>query len=55
MTAIWILLALGVAVIAVLTRKSWMRGGGRTATSEMGTLSHHWLAEQRLGQKHDVR
>ena len=54
MTAIWILLALGVAVIAVLTRKSWMRSG-RTATSEMGTLSHHWLAEQRLGQKNDVR
>jgi len=43
----WILLTVGVAGAVVMLVTSWVR---RDQYLALGTVSHHWIAEQRLGQ-----
>jgi hypothetical protein len=47
MTGVWIVLA--VVVVAVIARTiGWSRGD--TARSDLGSVSHQWVAEHRLSQ-----
>jgi hypothetical protein len=43
----WILLAVAIAGAVVMLVTSWVR---RDRYLDLGTVSHHWIAEQRLGQ-----
>jgi hypothetical protein len=43
----WILLALGIAGAVVMLAASWVR---RDRSPDLGSVSHQWIAEQRLGQ-----
>ena len=47
MNAGWILLVLGIAGAVVMQATSRLR---RDQYGDLGTVSHHWIAEQRLGQ-----
>jgi hypothetical protein len=46
----WILLALGIAGVVVMLVTSWVR---RDRQRDLGTVSHHWIAEQRFGSGQD--
>jgi hypothetical protein len=49
--AAWIVLAVGAAAVAMLMfTTSWRR---RDQEVDLGSVSHQWIAEQRLGQGHD--
>lgn len=50
MSAAWIVLGAGVAVAILMFTTSWRR---RERGRDLGSVSHHWLAEQRMGQGHD--
>ena len=52
MNALWVLLAIAVAGAIVALAMSWLR---RDEDSDLGTVSHQWIAEQRLGQGQDSR
>jgi hypothetical protein len=43
----WILLTIGLVGAVVMLAASWAR---RHHYADLGTLSHHWVAEQRLGR-----
>jgi hypothetical protein len=43
----WILLAVGITGAVVMLVTSWLRRGQYL---DLGTVSHQWIAEQRLGQ-----
>ena len=43
----WILLAIGTVGAVVWLATSWAR---RDHYADLGTVSHHWIAEQRLGR-----
>lgn len=51
-----LLIALGVLIVgvAVLMQTTGRFGGGST-TRDLGSVSHGWLAEHRLGRKDDMR
>jgi len=50
--AIWmIVLAVGVTAVATAVRWSQGRGG----ESDLGSVSHRWVAEHRLSQTQDPR
>jgi hypothetical protein len=49
MTALWIPILLGVAVVAILILTRWRY---RLEMAELGTVSQHWLAEQRANDRH---
>lgn len=48
--AVWIVVVLGIAGAIIAFRTSWRR---RDQQADLGTVSHQWVAEQRLGQTHD--
>ena len=50
MNAGWIVLGLGIAVVVLMVAASWRR---RAYDVDLGSVSHQWLAEQRMGQRHD--
>ena len=50
MTAGWIVVGMGVAVTALALATSWFRRGHE---ADLGSVSHHWIAEQRLSQGQD--
>jgi hypothetical protein len=52
MNTVWVVVGLGIAgaVIALVT--SWRRGDH---LSDLGTVSHQWIAEHRLGSGQDSR
>jgi hypothetical protein len=45
-----IVLGIGVAVAVLMLTTSWRR---RDQERDLGRVSHQWIAEQRMGQKHD--
>ena len=45
-----IVLGMGVAVTVLALATSWFR---RDHHADLGSVSHHWIAEQRLGQGQD--
>jgi hypothetical protein len=49
-TAGWIILGIAVAVALLVFAASWRR---RDQEADLGSVSHQWMAEQRLGQGHD--
>jgi hypothetical protein len=48
--AAWIVLGIGVAVAMLILTTSWRR---RDHERDLGSVSHQWMAEQRMGQRHD--
>ena len=52
MNAGWILLAAGIVGAGVMLVMSWVR---RDHDLDLGTVSHHWIAEQRLDQRQNPR
>jgi hypothetical protein len=48
--AAWIVLGMGIAVAVLMLATSWFR---RDHDVDLGSLSHHWITEQRMGQGHD--
>jgi hypothetical protein len=49
--AAWIILGIGVvAVVMLMLTRSWRR---RHQGLDLGSVSHQWIAEQRMGQGHD--
>jgi len=48
----WIVLAVAVAAAIVMLVTSRLR---RDRVVDLGSVSHQWMAEQRLGQGHDPR
>jgi hypothetical protein len=52
MTALWIAVALAIAAALVACAAFWRSGD---LTSDLGAVSHQWLAEHRLGSGHDSR
>ena len=46
----WIVLGMGAAVTVLALATSWLR---RDHHADLGSVSHHWIAEQRLGQGQD--
>ena len=48
--AVWIVLGIGVAVAVLMLTTSWRR---RDQEVDLGSVSHQWIAEQRMGQAHD--
>jgi hypothetical protein len=50
--AAWIVLGIGVAVAVLTLTTSWRR---RDQELDLGSVSHQWIAEQRMGQGHDSR
>jgi hypothetical protein len=48
----WILLAVGIVGAGVMRVTSWVR---RDQYLDLGTVSHHWIAEQRLDQRQNPR
>jgi hypothetical protein len=48
--ASWIVLGLGLAVVVLILATSWLR---RHRDVDLGSVSHTWIAEQRMGQGHD--
>jgi hypothetical protein len=41
---------MGVAVAMLMLTTSWRR---RDQEADLGSVSHQWMAEQRMGQRHD--
>ena len=52
MNAIWMIL-LAVGVTAVVAAVRWSQGRG--SESDLGSVSHQWIAEHRLSQTQDPR
>jgi hypothetical protein len=52
MSTVWVVLALCVAGVVAALISSWRR---TDLTSDLGAVSHQWLAEHRLGSGHDSR
>ncbi len=52
MNTVWVVVGIGVvgAIIAVIT--AWRRFDSR---ADLGAVSHHWIAEQRMGPGSDSR
>ena len=50
MNVAWIVLGIGVAVAVLMITTSWRR---RDQQRDLGSVSHQWIAEQRMGQGHD--
>jgi len=48
----WIAALVGLAVAVVMLATTWFRRGD---DSDLGTVSHQWIAEQRFGAGHDPR
>jgi hypothetical protein len=46
----WIVLGMGIAVAVLMLATSWFR---RDQDVDLGSVSHHWIAEQRMDQRHD--
>jgi hypothetical protein len=46
----WVLLAVSIAGAVVMLVTSWVR---RDQYLDLGTVSPHWIAEQRLGKSQD--
>lgn len=46
----WIVLGMGVTVTVLALATSWFRRGHE---ADLGSVSHHWIAEQRLSQGQD--
>jgi len=43
----WVALGIGIAVAVLMLATSWFR---RDHDVDLGSVSHHWIAEQRMGQ-----
>jgi hypothetical protein len=50
MTSLYVLLAIGVACVAIALAAFLRRS---TATAELGSVSHQWIAELRAGEPYD--
>ena len=50
MTTAWMILVAGIALAVALIVASRVR---RKDDLDLGTVSNHWIAERRLGQRHD--
>lgn len=50
---LWIVVGLGIAGAVAALVTSWQRG--RDQHADLGTVSHQWIAEHRLGQGTDSR
>lgn len=48
MTAFWVQILLGVAALAIVILTKWRH---RVEMAELGTVSQHWLAEQRANDR----
>jgi hypothetical protein len=48
--AAWIVLGVAIAIAVLTLAASWRR---RAQDDDLGSVSHHWIAEQRMGQGHD--
>jgi hypothetical protein len=53
MTGIVILAPLAVLAVLWMLRSQWQLS--RHGAADLGSVSHSWLAEQRLGRKDDMR
>lgn len=51
-TAVWIILGVGIAGALVALMTSWPR---RDQRADLGAVSHQWIAEHRSGQGQDPR
>ena len=49
-TASWIVAVLGVAVVVFVLVATWRR---RNREPDLGSVSHQWIAERRMGQSHE--
>lgn len=47
----WVVLGMGIAVAVLMLATSRLR---RDHDLDLGTVSHHWIAEQRMGPGHDL-
>lgn len=52
MSAIWVVVGLGVLAAIVAVISVWQRGDQPT---DMGAVSSQWISEHRLGQNNDSR
>jgi hypothetical protein len=52
MNTVWVVLALAVAAAIVALATSWRR---RSHPSDMGAVSHQWIAEHRMSSGEDSR
>ena len=52
MTTNWIVILAGLAVMGVAAILPWLR---RRDRFDLGTVSHHWIAEQGFGAERDRR
>jgi hypothetical protein len=52
MNTVWAAIALAIAVGVIARLTSWRRGG---QPADLGTVSHQWIAEHRLGSGPDSR
>ena len=50
MSAVWIVVGLGVVGAVIALVASWQRGGPH---SDLGTVSSQWISEHRLGSNQD--
>lgn len=50
MNAVWVVLGIGVACVVAALATSWFR---RNQDFDLGSVSHQWIAERRLGQGHE--
>jgi hypothetical protein len=48
----WVVVVLGVVIAAIALVTSWRRGDQST---DLGVVSHQWIAEHRLGSGQDSR
>jgi len=48
----WIVLGMGIAVAVLMLAASWL---WRDHHVDLGSVSHHWIAEQRMGHGNDPR
>lgn len=53
MMGIWILAALATAGVLWMLHSYWQ--STRQGAVDLGSVSHSWLAEQRMGRKDDMR
>ena len=52
MTTVWIALVLSAGAIILFTLASWRH---RVEMTDLGTVSEHWLAEQRANERHHAQ